>query len=118
MLLVLAMAVRSAVPVGWMPVTADTGLRIALCSGQGPILSLGGRPEHHGHGNHHGDHQPSAKDVCPFAMAAQPFDWADENILPAPPVLGAALAGPAFVAARLVAWRSLRPPARGPPVPA
>lgn len=107
-LLALAVLARALVPSGWMPVAHAGELKVMLCSGSGPVavtLELGKNAA------------PQApRDPCPFAVAAS--DAADTP----PPLDLAALPrwgdAPAFTqphAARLVAWRAARPPARGPP---
>ena len=112
LLLAAALAARALVPTGWMPVADQGGVRILLCSGQGPVtkmISLGGQQPDHG------QDQTPPNDTCPFALLAQPFDMADHGILPVAPVIGTELPVAALAAVRLVVWRSLRPPARGPP---
>ena len=107
-LLALAVLARALVPSGWMPVAHAGELKIMLCSGSGPVavsidLGTGAAPQ-------------TPRDPCPYGIAAG--DAAD---LPPPLSLAVlprwpdvpALAAPH--AARLVAWRATRPPARGPP---
>ena len=108
-LLALALFMRALVPSGWMPVAHAGTLQIAICSGSGAAMTLvevdrSTSPE-------------TPRDPCPFALGAgQPGD------LPAVPAIAAVpnwpdsrlFAQPA--AAKLLAWRSIRPPARGPPV--
>ncbi|MFC0588840.1 hypothetical protein ACFFF7_05385 [Novosphingobium aquiterrae] len=109
-LLVLALAVlaRLALPSGWMPVAHAGEIKIMLCSGAGPVavsLDLG-----------KGTAPQTPRDPCPYGVAsAAPADLPPPIALPDdrhwPEV-------PAFAAphaARLVAWRATRPPARGPP---
>lgn len=108
-LLALAVLARALVPTGWMPVAQAGELKVMICSGAGPVavtldLGKGAAPE-------------TPRDPCPYAVAAP--DAADT-----PPPLELAVAPrwpdePAFaapLAARLVAWRANRPPARGPPL--
>src|SRR5690606_12709368 len=112
MLLAAALIMRAVLPSGWMPVAGQDGVRILLCSGQGPVattLPLAGKRG----GN--GQDQDTAKDVCPFATVLQPFDLAGEPVPEIAQAMPPALTGAALAEVRLVIWRSLRPPARGPP---
>lgn len=116
LLLVAALMVRAAVPAGWMPSVDRGGVRIVLCTGYGPVtvvLDAAGHV-HKDEPQHKAPHDP-----CPFGLAAaKALDLPPEIGLALPPAAIAALTGPALAAARFVAWRSLRPPARGPPLPA
>lgn len=111
LLLASAIVARALVPAGWMPVATKRGIEVVLCTGQGPVtmvLGLDGTP--------HQRQPDSPRDPCPYGVAgAQPFDLAAAPQLPLPPAVLAAIRTPALVAARLAAWRALRPPARGPP---
>ena len=102
----LALALRALVPAGFMPVADSEGLRVEICSGSGPMvieIDPGRR-----------DSQPP-RDPCPYGLAmGAALD------VPPLPVLADAPAyaepvWPGLSPARLVAARSLRPPARGPP---
>lgn len=124
LLIAAAILLRSAVPTGWMPVAGESGLRIVLCSGSGPVEPVAAKASHDTHSAHHdmggmdhsGDHGSAPHDPCPFGLAlAKAFDLPPALAVVVLPEQAAALDGPARVTARLVAIRSLRPPARGPP---
>ncbi|NCU12741.1 MAG: hypothetical protein GXC70_11410 [Sphingomonadaceae bacterium] len=106
LLLVATLGLRLAIPAGYMPVADEHGLRVQICTGAGTTwveLDPGTS----------GQDQP--RDPCPYGLAMG-------AALDAPPLPVLADA-PAYaepvrsglVPARLVAARSLRPPARGPP---
>ena len=106
LLLLAALALRIVVPGNWMPVSDARGdITLALCSGAAPLVV-------------HLDQkvpQPP-RDPCPFALAnggALLTPGLPALSVPAP-VIGS-LAPTALIAAKLVAARQLRPPARGPP---
>ena len=113
LLIAAALALRALVPAGWMPAAHDGGIRIALCSEGGETFVVLGRD-----GRLHKD-QPAPvqpRDPCPFGLSAHAAaDLPAIVALPLPPAAAAAMVLPALHAARLVAWRALRPPARGPP---
>lgn len=113
LLLAAALLVRLALPAGWMPVVAADGIRIELCSGSGPMYAVLAAD-----GSIHPEGPAAKHDPCPFGLAgATPFDLPPPPlVLPLPPAALTALLQPALIAARLTAWRSTRPPARGPPV--
>ncbi|MFM5952977.1 MAG: DUF2946 family protein [Novosphingobium sp.] len=108
-LLVAALALRMVVPSGFMPVADAHGLRMAICSGSGPAfveLDPG----------HKAPASPEVRDPCPYGLAAHAaLDLPPSLALPAAPERFAVLPYPGLAAARLTAWRALRPPARGPP---
>lgn len=106
LLLAATLALRIATPAGYMPVTDEHGLRVAICSGSGAsfVEIDPGLP---------GKQAP--RDPCPYGLAMG-------GALDVPPVLALPMAPqfapgiyPGLVAARLTAWHALRPPARGPP---
>lgn len=108
LLMAAALALRIAVPAGFMPVADGHGLRVEICTGSGPQtveIDPGTTPE-----------RDQPRDPCPYGLAA-----GQALTLPPPPELAhIALANspppyPGLVAARLIAARALRPPARGPP---
>lgn len=115
LLLASAFAARAAVPAGWMPVSTSQGIAVVLCGGQGAVAM-----ELASDGSLHPRQQENApRDPCPFGLTgAQPLDLARLPELPSPPAARAEQHRPGLLAARLTAWRALRPPARGPPVPA
>ncbi len=123
-LIVAALLVRAAVPTGWMPVAAQDGLRLMLCNGDGPVeIAMDTGADEHAHHGHHGsgpdekqggDH--TGKEACPFGLAlGKSADIAPPLVTGLPLDSTAPSIGPMPAAARLTAWRSLRPPARGPP---
>jgi hypothetical protein len=106
LLLMATLGLRLAIPAGYMPVSDEHGIRVQICTGAGTTwveLDPGSS----------GQDQP--RDPCPFGLAmGAALD------VPQPPVLAAAPGHvepsyPGLIPARLVAARTLRPPARGPP---
>jgi len=113
-LLALVLAMRAFVPTGWMPTAGNDGIRVLLCTASGPVALV----LHPGGDHRDGDGAPGeTRDPCPFAVALG-------KALAPPPPLAAII--PAFpdarehvaVMAKIGAFvrRSLRPPARGPPL--
>jgi hypothetical protein len=101
---------RLAVPAGFMPVLDHGQLTLTLCSGYGaasvPAL-------------HHGQGEPSADNSCAFADLALPLVGGADPVQLAAALLFIAAAA-LFFAAVLPpsAGLRLRPPLRGPPLPA
>lgn len=111
----LILLLRAAIPAGWMPQADAGGIRIALCSGSGPIeLTL--EPD----GTYHRDApaQPASHDPCPFGLAsAQPLDLPSAVALEPPSyAAGPEPASQARTAPNPRPHRALRPPVRGPPL--
>lgn len=108
LLVAAALVLRLAVPAGWMPVSQGGKLTIMVCSGSNaaPVsvdLGSGEAP------------QPS-RDPCPFGLASGAVAHLPPPIVvPAPPGWPETPRFAQPYAARLVAWRATRPPARGPP---
>ncbi|MFM5930903.1 MAG: hypothetical protein ACKOPQ_08350 [Novosphingobium sp.] len=106
---------RAMVPSGWMPVADGEGIRIAICSGSGPMEMVLDRD-----GGLHRDSGPAApaapRDPCPFGLAsALAADVPAPVAVPAAPIaLPDEHARAVSFAARPFA-RGLMPPARGPP---
>ncbi|MCK9541671.1 MAG: DUF2946 family protein [Novosphingobium sp.] len=113
--------VRALVPSGWMPSVEDGGVRIVLCTGQGPVMATlerDGQIRHDGGEHTGGEHTEGTQDVrdtCPFGTVAQPFHPPAPVALPGPLPLAAPLDTPAPAVALIAARKALRPPARGPP---
>lgn len=107
-LLALAVLARALVPSGWMPVAHAGELKVMLCSGSGPVaisidLGKNAAPQTPRDPCPYGVTTAAAADVPPpLALIVAPR-WPDTPAFAAP------------IAARLVAWRATRPPARGPP---
>jgi hypothetical protein len=107
-----ALLLRAGLPAGWMPQASESGIRIALCTGDGAVMATLGDD-----GKVHKDAPaPQAPhDPCPFGLALAAAD------VPVAPLF--AILPPAPVAAPPMALaeaekrirRSIRPPARGPP---
>ncbi len=118
LLLAGALLLRAAMPTGWMPTTDETGFRILLCSGSGPVETATAELKERLQAGHaqQNDGNDTPRDPCPFGLAlSQALAMPAAPVADLPPEAVAALDGPAPVTARLVARRSLRPPARGPP---
>lgn len=117
LLFAMALAMRAAVPAGWMPQVHDGAVQIAICTGDGQQQMLVLEADGTLHKEQPQPVQP--RDPCPFGMAAgHALDLPPPVTLPVLLPLPAARAAHALVTARLVASRTLRPPARGPPLPA
>lgn len=107
LLLVATLGLRLAIPAGYMPVADEHGIRVQICTGAGTtFVELDPGTS--------GQEQP--RDPCPYGIAmGAALDAPEAPVLAEAPVHAApAYAG--LIPARLVAARSLRPPARGPPV--
>lgn len=107
LLLVATLGLRLAIPAGYMPVADEHGIRVQICSGAGTTwveLDPGTS----------GQDQP--RDPCPYGMAmGAALDVSQLPVLADAPAYAEPV-WPGLIPARLVAARSLRPPARGPPV--
>lgn len=106
LLLVATLGLRLAVPAGYMPVADEHGLRVQICTGAGTTwveLEPGTA----------GQDQP--RDPCPYGMAMGAALDVPEGPVLAPVLAHAEPVWPGLIPARLVAARTLRPPARGPP---
>jgi hypothetical protein len=130
--LLAAIAMRVAIPPGWMPAFTDQGVRLIWCSGIAAKRAAAATPSHYfGHGtttaSHHGprgkadtDKQPSehpdkSSGICTFAAVASTFAEAPAG-LPLPVAIQAAVGWsfPIIVAV----GRGLAappPPSTGPP---
>lgn len=110
LLLVLVLLVRAMLPQGFMPVVSSEGIRVALCTGNGPTFVVLGRD-----GTLHPEEPEQKSTPCPYALATAAADLPPPLVLPAPPEALPCLGMPALAFASLTPWRALRPPARGPP---
>ena len=119
LLLVGTLMLRAGLPAGWMPAPLEDGVRVLICTGHGPAAidapeALRDALRSAAPDSESDPGEP--RDPCPFGLA-----FGSALDLPSAPPLAPALApapqriGPAPIAARLAALRSLRPPARGPP---
>lgn len=111
-----ALLVRLLVPAGFMPVFAGGAVTIAVCTGDGPMQVIIPAP---GATGQHDDRGGHATSPCAFADLALPaIGGADPVLLAAALlfVIAAALAAVAAAPHRRIAH--LRPPLRGPPLPA
>lgn len=116
LLVLMALAVRVAVPVGFMPAATASGVAIVPCPADAalpPAIHGGMAGMHHSHGHGKAD---GADSTCPFAGLSLPaLGGADAVQIAAAAVVTLAL-GLRPAAAR--PWRLppyLRPPLRGPP---
>jgi len=124
--LFLALAVRLLVPSGFMPVFAQGSLSIVPCSGLGPIepiaAGMSGSSHHMDAGTtrHPGKEQGGkAEAPCAFAGTAMPAVGGADPAQLAAALVAILILG--FARTSLAAPRRparLRPPLRGPPVPA
>lgn len=119
-LLLLALAMKLLVPGGFMVTAHGGGLTLQPCSGTGPLMAqpMGAAADHGTHRDPHPDHG-GAEMPCAFSALA----WA--ALAPIDPlVLAIALAWLIRLAMTRVQpaprspMRRLRPPLRGPPIPA
>lgn len=106
LLLVATLGLRLAIPAGYMPVADEHGIRVQICSGAGTTwVELD--PDTSG--------QDQPRDPCPYGMAmGAALDVPQLPVLADAPAYAEPV-WPGLIPARLVAARSLRPPARGPP---
>ncbi|HEX8124553.1 MAG TPA: hypothetical protein VF548_03125 [Allosphingosinicella sp.] len=116
-----ALLLRLAVPAGYMPVAGQGGLALTLCPGGGPLAAAAGSD----HGDpsmpgpdHGGDPSGSARS-CAFADLAVPAIGGADPLQLAAALIFLMAAGlvPASPLPPRAALR-LRPPLRGPPLPA
>lgn len=117
LLFVAALLLRAGIPIGWMPVAGDDGLRIMLCSGTGPVeIAVEPGAAHHNHHHQQQGHGEGGHDPCPYGLAlGKSLDLALSPATLLPPETIAALSAPMLATAWSAARRSLRPPVRGPP---
>lgn len=107
LLLLATLALRLALPAGTMPVADQHGLRAQLCSGAGTTwVALDPAAP--------GPEQP--RDPCPYGLALGAALDLPAPLLVPPPPADSAEARPAAATALALARRTLRPPARGPPL--
>jgi hypothetical protein len=109
-----ALLIRAGTPPGWMPVVSHDGIRIALCSGNGAVeLTLGTDGKLH----KQAPAPANPRDPCPFALASAHAADLPQTATFEPPVDKpvAALFAQTDKAAPALR-RSIRPPARGPPI--
>ncbi len=120
LLVALAMAVRAAVPAGWMPMTgADGATRLVLCPGSGSVGGTampGMAMAETSPDKHHDPAAPAADHDCPFGVTALAVDLAVPLIAP----LGVGVAAETVPAPSpaLLPGRGLAappPPSTGPP---
>jgi hypothetical protein len=114
-LLALVLAMRLAIPCGYMPVWTGGQLAIEPCDGTGPIHTpVSGTMVHHQ--DHHGKDKAAHRSICPFAAAAaQALPHSGIALAEVVLLLGAALLlGRAFC---FIGRHRIheRPPLRGPP---
>jgi hypothetical protein len=112
-LFALLLALRVLSPAGFMPDFSGGGVTIVRCPDAAPVPAM-----HHAAGEHHGKSQ-AAHQPCPYA-AAPPLAAATAEAPRLAPVLR--LAAPPLIGGPLdlvePARPHLRPPLRGPPIPA
>lgn len=103
---------RLAVPAGFMPVLHHGQLTLTICSGYGAAASRAP-------GLHHGQGEPGADNSCAFADLALPLIGGADPVQLAAALLFIVAAALFFAAALPPrAGLRLRPPLRGPPLPA
>lgn len=104
---------KALVPSGWMPVVKDGGVRIALCTGAGPVMAtLDADGTVHKDGSGH----DAPREQCPFATLVLPFDVPSIAALAAPLAPAALPVAPLRETRFFPSARGLRPPAIGPPI--
>lgn len=115
LVLLAALAVRVAVPAGFMPVAQGGSVTVQICSGTGPMTMAMPAPSKSGD-----PHQQSKADMpCAFAGAALSFLSAADPILLAGAIAFVLALAPHAAPPLVVAQTAyLRPPLRGPPLPA
>lgn len=112
-MLVFALALRLAVPAGWMPSFDDGGVRLTLCSGEQPMMHAGHDADHSK--SDHDEQSPHAH-PCSYAVAGAPMLRAPQPALQTP-ILPAStvLVGEARAPPGSEHPAALPPPATGPP---
>lgn len=111
--LLLAIALRAFVPVGWMPAPSGTGVTITICTGAGLVEAEIG-PD--GKIHHDGGKDTKVHDPCPFGTISHAVDIPQAAVFVPPPVLPRDFG--TFLALRTLPEQlgGLPPPARGPPL--
>lgn len=111
-----ALAVRLAVPAGYMPVVGVDGVTLSICTGAGPLqMAASG---HDMHNMHHGQQDIDPQGRCAFADLALPaIGGADPFQLAAALAFIVSLGLVPLVPLVLRDIPRLRPPLRGPPHP-
>lgn len=117
LLLAAILAIRMLAPEGFMPVAATDGIRIAICTGQGPAVLVMGADGKARSMPAKAPHDPATAGHCAFAVAALPL-LTPRGPAPLVPV---ALAGmpvslPAIPITGPPRRLRLRPPLRAPPL--
>ena len=117
LLFVAALLLRAGIPVEWMPVAGDDGLRIMLCSGTGPVeIAMEPGPAHHDHHHQQQGHGEGGHDPCPYGLAlGKSLDLALSPTTLLPSEINVAFSLPMLATARIAVRRNFRPPVRGPP---
>ena len=133
LVLLAALLLRIAVPAGFMPMATAQGVKLVPCSGEAPlelppvsaphamagVHHSGAHPGHHAPVEHAGHGDAQAQSGCAFAELAVPLIGGADPIQ--------LLAGILFIVAAALFFRAalprpaaprLRPPLRGPPLPA
>lgn len=116
-LVVLALAARLLVPAGFMPVAANGGVTMMLCTGMGPVTAT----PHAMPGMRHGapakqDGHGKAEAPCAFSSVTAPtLGGADPLLLAAAILFVMAVAIRRRTPLRMALREHLRPPLRGPP---
>ena len=114
-LVVLTLAMKLIVPVGFMPHLSAGGIELVVCNGMEPP-PMAHMPMMAGHHHDHGGPQkPDAP--CPFAGLSAPTLGGADPVQLAIAIAAILVAGlAAIVAVRVRAITYLRPPLRGPPI--
>lgn len=117
-----ALAVRLAVPAGYMPVVGVDGVTLSICTGAGPLqMAASGHDMHNMHNMHnmpHGQQDIDTQGRCAFADLALPaIGGADPFQLAAALAFILAVGLVPLVPLVLRDIPRLRPPLRGPPHP-
>jgi hypothetical protein len=115
LLAILALLIRAAVPSGWMPVADAGGIRIAICSGSGPMDMVVGQD-----GTLHRDapvqDRQAPRDVCPFGLVSGIAADVPPSVFLAPsPLQQPEQHARTLAFTEKLFPRALRPPPTGPP---
>ncbi|NIJ08224.1 hypothetical protein FHS31_001841 [Sphingomonas vulcanisoli] len=110
----LALAVRLAVPAGYMPAQVGNSVAITICDGTGDqMVAMAGMP---GMAGKHGDPDKPSAASCPFGVAAMAWlGHVDAIVLTAPLALPFVIGHILGQPSPRVRTARLRPPAQGPP---
>lgn len=112
LLIAALLCVKALVPSGWMPVAGQDGVRIALCTGAGPVVAV---MDADGKVHKDAPGHETPRETCPYGMPTTGAALPDLPVL-APLLEPQALPQPVLRAVAIAPYpHGPRPPTRGPP---